>query len=234
LKSADFDEKEKCTYTLKAGDILTIRSNGSVSLVGKCALVRGDDTKFLYAGYLIRLRPSNEGVLSEYLMACFSSQLLRRQIEAKAKSTSGVNNINSGELQALVVPLCGQDEQRQIIAEVESRLSIIDGAEVQVDANLRRADRLRQSILKQAFSGQLAPQDPNDEPASVLLERIRSTQPTQTKEPSAHQRQRRTPSPKPGAPSTDPLPMVAESTASSPPCNPAANTPAPIWPIRSA
>jgi type I restriction enzyme S subunit len=65
-------------------------------------------------------------------------------------------------------------EQHQIVAEVERRLSIVAGAEAQVEANLRRADRLRQSILKQVFSGQLVPQDPNDEPVSVLLERIRN------------------------------------------------------------
>ena len=174
LKSADFDDGEKSAYALKAGDILTIRSNGSVALVGKCALVRGQDTKFLYAGYLIRMRPSSAEMSSEYLMACLSSQMLRRQIEAKAKSTSGVNNINSGELQSLIVPLCSKKEQNQVVAEVERRLSIVAGAESQVDANLRRADRLRQSILKQAFSGQLVPQDANDEPASLLLERIHS------------------------------------------------------------
>ena len=65
-------------------------------------------------------------------------------------------------------------EQRRIVAEVERRLSVIQQAEAAVEASLQRAERLRQSILKRAFSGQLAPQNPDDEPASILLERIRA------------------------------------------------------------
>jgi hypothetical protein len=61
----------------------------------------------------------------------------------------------------------------QRFSQIPSCSMTVD-AEAQAAANLRRADRLRQSILKQAFSGQLIPQDPNDEPASVLLERIRA------------------------------------------------------------
>ena len=72
------------------------------------------------------------------------------------------------------VPLPPLAEQRRIVAEVERRLSVIQQAEAAVEANLTRAERLRQSILKQAFSGKLVPQDPNDEPASMLLERIRA------------------------------------------------------------
>jgi type I restriction enzyme, S subunit len=65
-------------------------------------------------------------------------------------------------------------EQEQIVAEVERRLSILREVEAEVEANLKRAARLRQAILKRAFEGKLVPQDPTEEPASELLARIRA------------------------------------------------------------
>src|SRR5439155_16287219 len=73
----------------------------------------------------------------------------------------------------LPLPLPPLPEQQRIVAEVERRLSVIDELEATFATNLKRADRLRQAILKRAFEGKLVPQDPTDEPASVLLERIR-------------------------------------------------------------
>ena len=65
--------------------------------------------------------------------------------------------------------------------EVERRLSIVDKIEAQVDANLKRSARLRRGILKRAFEGRLVPQDPTDEPAEKLLERIRQQRQPATK-----------------------------------------------------
>ena len=97
----------------------------------------------------------------------------REGLERFAPATAQ-KNLNLRVLSYLVVPLPPLAEQRRIVADVDRRLSVIQQAETAIEANLARADRLRQSILKQAFSGRLVPQYPNDEPASELLERIRA------------------------------------------------------------
>ena len=181
LKGAHFDEDEKRTYDLRSGDILMIRSNGSVSIVGRCALISEAEEQYLYAGYLMRLRSNLATLLPEYFAALMSSHLLRTQIEYKAKSTSGVNNINSREIQSLIVPLCSLSEQEVVVERLSTSLSAINAIEAEIDGQLLKVDALRQSILKKAFTGQLIAQDPSDEPASVLLDRIRAERGQTTK-----------------------------------------------------
>jgi type I restriction enzyme, S subunit len=174
LKFAQFSEGEIAAYKLVTGDLLIIRSNGSVSIVGRCALVSDTETDYLYAGYLIRLRPNQRLIVPAYLLWAFSTHSVRKQIEKKAKSTSGVNNINTGEIQSLAIAICGIEEQQQILIELECRLSEVDQLDQTISTSLQQAEALRQSILKKAFSGRLVPQDPNDEPASALLARIKA------------------------------------------------------------
>jgi len=102
------------------------------------------------------------------------SHAVRSQIESKAKSTSGVNNINSGELQSLVLSLCSVAEQMEVADQLDAKLSTLEAVEKQLDEQLARSKALRQSILKRAFAGELVGQDPNDEPASALLQRIKA------------------------------------------------------------
>ena len=183
LKYANFSKEEIETYSLNKGDILTIRSNGSINIVGKCAIIREKDTRYLHAGYLIRLRPLKQLISSEFLLHLLSSFDLRVQIELKAKSTSGVNNINSEEIQSLDLPYPSIAEQHQIVREIESRLSVCDKVEQSISEALGKAQALRQSILKKAFEGRLlsdaeieqCKQEADYEPASVLLEKIKKS-----------------------------------------------------------
>lgn len=174
LKYADLPQKEIEELKLIPGDILLIRSNGSVSLVGKSAVVRETEAGFVYAGYLIRLRLDPLLIDSEYLSLCLSSRDLRLQIEVPARSTSGVHNINSQEVKKLKIPLPPIKEQKEIIRNVEFLFKTIDSLMQQYTGSSIQLDRLNQSILAKAFRGELVEQDPNDEPASVLLDRIRA------------------------------------------------------------
>lgn len=175
LKFTSFDDSEKSSLMLKSGDILIIRSNGSLNLVGRAALVYNTDTNGLYAGYLMRLRiKDTEKLLPKFLLHFLNSGKARAYIEEKAKSTSGVNNINSEEISDLQIPVPTLAEQERIVAEIESRFERADALETAVDRALNDAEKLKQAVLKKAFSGELVPQNPDDEPASVLLARIRA------------------------------------------------------------
>ena len=78
------------------------------------------------------------------------------------------------KLSGLPVPVPPAKEQEIIVSEIERCISIADALLQTIEQSLKQAERIRQSILKQAFEGKLVPQDPNDEPAEVLLERIKA------------------------------------------------------------
>lgn len=156
LKYAKFGEDEIEKLSLKYGDILIIRSNGSPSIVGTAAMVREQDVSGLFAGYLIRIRISDHEKLSpKYLLRYLSSYDARRYIENVSKSTSGVNNVNAQEIKKIKVPYFKKEIQDQIIYAIDSRLSAYENIEKTVNDALQQASAMRQSILKQAFEGRL-------------------------------------------------------------------------------
>lgn len=104
------------------------------------------------------------------------SPLGRKAIVAEASSTSGLHTLSISKIEGLPVPLCSPIEQAEIVRLLDQRLSAADVLGEEIEAGLKRADTLRQSILTEAFAGRLVPQDPDDEPAAVLLERIRTEQ----------------------------------------------------------
>jgi type I restriction enzyme S subunit len=183
LKYLPDDHDEFPDLLLQDGDLLFNRTN-SPELVGKSAVYRGIPSPCSYASYLIALRFFS-GCLPDWLAFYLNSVFGRRWVKTVVVQQVGQANVNGTKLQALSFPLPPLTEQEQIVALVEERLSQIDSAQKTIDAELIRAKRLRQSILKRAFEGKLVPQDPKDEPASVLLERIKPSreheQPKKTK-----------------------------------------------------
>jgi type I restriction enzyme S subunit len=103
----------------------------------------------------------------------FKSQIFRRFVNS-LNTGSLIQHMFTSQLSEFELPLPPLAEQHRIVAEVERRLSIIEEIEAVINANMKRAERMRQAILKRAFEGKLVAQDPSDEPASVLLERIRA------------------------------------------------------------
>lgn len=166
--------KQYSRYQVHEGDILFTRSG----TVGRCAVAQPHQNGWLMTFHLLRVRTDNRYCLPDYLRTVFEgAKHIRRQTREASIGTTRAG-FNTTLLQTLDVPLPTLNEQRRILEEVERRLSIIEGMEAAVAANLKRAERLRQSILKRAFEGRLVPQDPNDEPASDLLERIREERET--------------------------------------------------------
>ena len=159
---------------LKGGEILiTIRGTlgGVVSVPNNCV------------GYNISREVGMIAPSSEISSYCYSILIASINIQNWLLTrTKGIayTGINLETLNQTPLPLFSLLEQELIVLEVQKYLSIIDQLEKTIDANLKRSEKLRQSILKQAFEGKLVPQDPNDEPAEKLLERIKAEKAKQT------------------------------------------------------
>jgi type I restriction enzyme, S subunit len=153
-------------YRPHPGDLIVT----CVGTVGRTALVP-DGVRFSPDRNLAAIRPLLGGSFGRWLEIALTSPASQQMI-ARLSGSTAQPHLYLSHLRAFRVPLPSIPEQHQIVAEVDRRLSAAAQVEAQVEASLKRATALRQSILKRAFEGKLVPQDPNDEPASVLLERI--------------------------------------------------------------
>ena len=164
----EIEDSKKERYLLQAGDLVFARTGATV---GKSYLLSSNVPDAVFASYLIRIQIA-EPINRKFVYGFFQSHLYWEQI-GRSQVGIGQPNVNGTKLTRLQVPIAPLLEQEQIVREMEGRLSAADAIEGDIDRSLRQAQRLRQSILKRAFEGKLVPQDPNDEPAQVLLERIK-------------------------------------------------------------
>jgi type I restriction enzyme, S subunit len=111
---------------------------------------------------------------NKFLAYVLMSEKTLADIIGKAKATAGQFNLTLEICREIVVPVPSLDEQHEIVRRVEILFAFADRLESRYQKARAKCDQLTPALLEKAFQGELVPQDPNDEPASVLLERIKS------------------------------------------------------------
>lgn len=175
IEAMDFDHEHLAKYRLEPGDIL-VSEGQSPELVGQSAIYRGGIGGLCFQKTLHRFRPFVCGPSSEFSQIVFRAHVRTRVFMRRASITTNIAHLTLEKFKACPFPLPPMAEQVRITSEVSRLVSMADETGLVVTRNLTRCARLRQSILKWAFEGKLVDQDPTDEPASVLLERIRAEQ----------------------------------------------------------
>lgn len=180
LKYLPVDHSEFPALLLRPGDLLFNRTN-SAELVGKSAVFRLTTGSWSFASYLIRVRTVE--IKAEWVAFYINSAYGRAWVNEVKNQQVGQANVNGSKLKHLAIPLPPLTELVEALDRIEQRSMVGSAALQAAVAQTQSSATLRQSILKAAFSGQLVPQDPDDEPASKLLERIaaeRAAAPTGT------------------------------------------------------
>lgn len=167
---------------IKAGDFLMTRK-GPRNRTGVACLVEETRSKSMLCDTVYRFRCDETKVYPKYLELVLNSPAVVAELDRRKSgiSDSGIS-LNHSKLKNLPIPLIGTvSEQKNLVDEINQKLEEITRLETEISHSLLKSEALRQSILKKAFSGQLVPQDPNDEPASVLLERLYAERAAQPK-----------------------------------------------------
>lgn len=156
---------------LLPGDVLIVEGNGSRNEIGRNAIWNGEVDDCIHQNHIIRCR-AYEGLRPDFLSNFLNSTAGQNAIHSVASSTSGLYTLSVSKIASLAIPLAPFQEQEAAMQIVSEQLSVADHISEELTAKTGALLALRQAALRHAFTGQLLPQDPSDEPAHVLLERI--------------------------------------------------------------
>lgn len=173
IKTIEVLPSDKEKYQLLYGDIL-YTEGGDKDKLGRGTIWKNEVQDCIHQNHIFRARPITEEIESKYIAYFSQTKAAKDYFFKWAKQTTNLASINITVLSTLPIPICSINEQRQIVQYLESQFSIIDNLEKTIIQSLQESAALRQSILKKAFEGKLAAQDPEDEPASELLKRIQA------------------------------------------------------------
>jgi type I restriction enzyme, S subunit len=162
---------------LRPGDLLVVRTNGSVNLVGRAALV--DKTlpqSFYFASYLVRIRVDQGFVLPGWVERYFASSRGRNWFEERAASTSGQHNINLSMLREMPIPVPPLKEQEEALRILDGQTASLVAEEISMREVIAESHLQRSQLLTSAIAGALTRRQASDEAVEDLLERAQREQ----------------------------------------------------------
>ncbi|EMQ2217121.1 restriction endonuclease subunit S [Vibrio parahaemolyticus] len=181
VKTIPATESDIKKYTLVPGDIL-FNEGGDRDKLGRGWVWYGEVKNCIHQNHVFRMRAFVTDLVPEFI-SHHGNTFGKLWFQSAGKQTTNLASINKGILRKFPVPLAPVMEQNKIIELLEEELTLLAKQEEYTLAALTTSEAQRKNILKLAFSGQLVPQDPNDEPASVLLEKIKQEREALAKKP---------------------------------------------------
>jgi type I restriction enzyme, S subunit len=172
-KSGRWTAADATPFLVRKGDFFISRGNGSLSLVGRGALLEDEPDPVAFPDTMVRIRVDEQKISPQFLRLVWGSLRVRTEIERSARTTAGIYKINQQIIEAIRIPVSEIGVQKEVVTQVREVLSGVDRVGGQIQLAAGRAERLRHSLLAQAFAGRLVEQDSADEPASLLLERAK-------------------------------------------------------------
>lgn len=155
LKYVRLNQRDSERLLLSEGDVLVVRTNGSLELVGRSAVVPKLDEPFAFASYMIRLRFDRKRIASDYAQRMMQHLRVAGVLVDFARTTAGQYNVSLGRLRAAEIPVPPLAEQRRIVAELDALQAEVDALKRLQAETAAELDALLPAILDRAFKGEL-------------------------------------------------------------------------------
>ena len=173
IKTMQIERSQAASLTLRRWDVL-FNEGGDRDKLGRGWVWECQIPHCITQNHVFRASPFRHDLDWSKYISQWGNSFGRDYFERSGKQTTNLASINKTVLKALPIPYCSVSEQAEIVRILDARLQSADVLDAEIDVSLTRAEALRQSILKKAFTGDLVSQDPTDEPAAALLTQVRA------------------------------------------------------------
>lgn len=172
IKTTHVTQREAELLYLQPGDVL-MNEGGDRDKLGRGWVWEGKIENCIHQNHVFRLRPKDSNIPSRYI-SYYANEFGQRYFLDGGKQTTNLASISMSKVSALPLPVCTPDEMAIIVERIETAFGWLDKIAIEHARAAHLLPKLDQAILAKAFRGELVPQDPNDEPASALLDRIKA------------------------------------------------------------